>query len=315
MKTISCEKVRNIILTGDINLLNSSDDTYYYFNFSIHHIGDIFGGLDITYNFMMHNAISKIKLNVPDASNFMQQEFSDCCCIHLRRGNGTFPTLKFLSEMERFLSKEVVDSYWKTFHKERLGNSVNSKQYKYYDFLIERDTDIEKKDLPTNTTLRDFNWVNEYKIITDEDYFNLIINTILKENCNQKIYISSDIPRKYYSYYYDNFPSNIIDETLYFETFLKFYENKFPPEKLEKKYSVPVSKVFENVFDLMIGCYSKTIVKSTSNWSKIASLYKRKKIIHAGRVTSVNSLGNWIFMDGEIDFKDEFLYNQVNSKI
>lgn len=344
---ISCEKVRNIILTGDTNFLNSSSNIYYYFNFSIHAIGDIFTGLNITYEYMLHNAISKIKLNLPEASDYMQQQFSDCCCIHLRRGNGTFPTLKFLSEIKQFLPREILNSYWKTFHKERLGKSINSKEYKYYDFLIERDTDTENKNLSIENNLRDFNWVNEYKIVTDSDYFNLIINFILKEDPNQKIYISCDIPKQYYSYYYDNFPNNIVDETFHFKIFLKFYEGKIDSEKLGKKYSIPIDKVFENVFDLMIGCYSKIVVKSTSNWSQICSLYKKKQVIHASRITSTNSSGNWIFMNEypqlplkplseitssnkfrryscagirprvnrEIDFKDEVLYNQVNSEI
>lgn len=336
---ISCEKLRNIILTRDSELLNSSSDNYYYFNFSVHTIGDVFTGLDITYEFMLHDAISKIKLNLPEASDYMQREFSDYCCIHLRRGNGTFPTLKFLSEIKQFLPGEIFNSYWKTFHKERLGNSINSKQYKYYDFLIKRDTDTENKNLSIETTLRDFNWVNEYKIVTDSDYFNLIINFILKENPNQKIYISCDIPKQYYSYYYDNFPNNIVDETSQFKIFLKFYEGKIDSEKLKKKYSIPIAKVFENVFDLMVGCYSKIVVKSTSNWSQIFSLYKKKKVIHASRITPTNCLGNWIFMDEypqlplkpssevlssgkdphprmnqEIDFKDEVLYNQYDSQ-
>lgn len=299
---ISCEEVRDIISTEDNSLLNI--DTYYYFNFSVHRIGDIFDNQNITYNSIIHNAVSKIELKLPIVSNFIQQEFSDCCYIHLRRGSGTFPTLKFLSEMEQFLPKETIDSYWKTFHRNRLGNSRYSKTYKYYDFLVQKDTDIEKKYLPTKKVSGDFNWVNDYKIIADSDYFNLIDTVILKNNPDQKIYISSDIPKKYYSYYYDNFPNNIMDKDFYFKKFLNFYKNKLPAEKFKKQYSIPIVKVFENVFDLMVGCYAETVVKSTSNWSKIASLYKKKKIIHADRIISMNSLGNWIFIDHEIDFID-----------
>jgi hypothetical protein len=301
---LTWEKVRDIILTEDNSLLNSSDDTYYYFNFSIHYIGDIFCNQNITNNFIIHNGVSKIKLKLPIVSDFIEQEFSDCCYIHLRRGNGTFPTLKFLNEMERFLSKETVDFYWKTFHRERLGKSIRSKTYKYYDFLIDKDTDTEKKYLPTKKVAYDYTWVNNYKIISDSDYFNLIQTVILKENPDQKIYISSDIPKKYYSYYYDNFPNNIMDKEFYFKKFLNLYKNKLPAEKFKNQYSIPIFKIFENVFDLMVGCYSETVVKSTSNWSKISALYKKKNIIHADRILSINSLGNWIFIDHEIDFID-----------
>jgi hypothetical protein len=303
---LSWEEVSNIISTENNSML---DDMYYYFNFSVHNIGYIFHDQKITYSRIIHNAVSKIKLKLPEASNFMEKEFSDCCCIHLRRGHGTFPTLKFLSEMERFLSKELVKSYWKTFHRSRIGTSIHSKEYKYFDSLIEKDTDTEKKYLPTRKLFMDYGWVNDYKIIPDSDYFNLIQTVILEENSDQKIYISSDIPREYYSYYYDNFPHNIIDKDLYFKKFLSLYKNKLPSKEFKKKYSIPISKVFENVFDLMVGCHSKIVVKSSSNWSKIACLYKKKKIIHADDVLSTNSLGNWIFVDYEIDFLGENLYN------
>jgi hypothetical protein len=313
--SIGWEEVKNIMLTGNSTVLDSSNDVYYYLDFSLEDFVNIFEGQNVTNNFIMHKAVSEIKLKLPIVSDFMQQEFSDCCCIHLRRGHGTFPTLKFLQEMEQFLSKERVNFYWRNFHRSRLGDSVHSKTYKYYDSLIERDTDIKEKNLSSNQLIYDYKWVNNYKIVLDSDYFNLIQNFILKEKYDEKIYISSDIPRAYYSYYYNNFSSNIMDEDVYFLKFSNLHKGQIPTEQLEKRYSIPISKVFKNVFDLMVGCYSKTIVRSTSNWSKISSLYKRKKVIHADRITSTNSLGNWIFMNGEIDFIDDSLYNGKSSLI
>lgn len=306
---ISWEELNNIISTENNSML---DNMYYYFNFSVHNIGYIFLDQKITYSHIIHNAVSKIKLKLPDVSNFMQREFSDCCYIHLRRGHGTFPTLKFLKEMEQFLSKELVNSYWKIFHRDRIGNSIRSEEYKYFNSLIENDTDTEKKYLPTRKLILDYGWVNDYKIIPDSDYFNLIQTVILKENPDQKIYISSDIPKRYYSYYYDNFPHNMMDKDFYFKKFLSLYKNKLPAREFKKNYSIPISKVFENVFDLMVGCYSEIIVKSSSNWSRISSLYKKKKLIHADRILSTNSFGNWIFLDYEIDFLGENIYNILN---
>lgn len=307
---ISWEDVRNIMMTKDSSLLTPSDNKYYYLNFSLEDMAKIFNGQDITNNFIMHEGISKIKLKLPIVSDFIQKEFSDCCYIHLRRGHGTFPTLKFLSEFEQFFSKKTVFDYWETFHKIRLGRSIRSQKYEYFDSLIEKDSDTEKKYLPTGKLVYDYEWVNNYKIVPDSDYFNLIQNFILKENPNQKIYISSDIPKKYYSYYYDSFPHNMMDKDFYFQIFLDFYKDNIPEEKLQKRYSIPILKVFENVFDLMVGFYSKTIIRSVSNWSKMASLYKRKKVILADRITSMNSLGNWILIDHEIDFIDGSVYNE-----
>jgi hypothetical protein len=266
----------------------------------------------------MHKAASKIKLKLPAASNFIKKEFYDSCCIHLRRGHGTFPTLKFLDEISQFLPKETIDLYWKLFHSSKLGNCKDSKEYKYYDSLLEKDAGVGGTSSSAQwKTRRDFhfNWVNTYKIISDSDYFNLIDNVILRENPNQKIYISADIPQKYYSYYYDRYPNNIIDKTYYFKKFLSFYINKISPEKLKTKYSISISKTFENVFDLMVGCHSEIVVKSTSNWSAISSVYKKKKIIFVDQIVSRTSLGNSTFIDYTtgFDFMDEIPYNEEDS--
>jgi len=333
---LSYQEVKNIVSTKNGELLNSSSDIYYYFNFLMSDIcKHIFDGTNVPYDWVIHNAVSKIKLNSSEASDYMQQQFSDYCCIHLRRGNGTFPTIKFLKEFKQFLPIEIISTYWEQFHKENLGRSIKSKDYKFFDCMVQRDNDIKDRDSPEfKPFISYFKWVNEYRIVTDSDYFNLIINFLLKEDPNQKICISSDIPKKYYSYYYQNFPHNIIDTTIQFRTFLKFYEGKLDPKKVTKKYSIPVDKVFENVFDLVVGFHSKIIVKSTSNWSEICSLYKKKKVIYASMIESTNSLSNWIFMDEypylplsspklslqkymmyrptvfeEIDFRDQIIYN------
>lgn len=313
---INFEQLKHIILTKDFSLLSHSEDTYYYFSFSIRRVSefyDIFDKNNVTYNSIMHNAISKVRLKLPNVSNFMQQEFSDCCCIHLRRGSKTFPTLKFLSELEQFLSKESLDSYWKTFHRNMLGSSRYSSEYKYYDSLVEKDTDIGEKYLPTKKMIKDFDWVNNYKITPDSDYFNLIDNIILTSNPNQKIYISSDIPEKYYSYYFDKYSDNIMDKTFYFREFLSLHKDQLPLEKLKKKYSISIFRTFQNVFDFMVGCYSEIMIKSSSNWSKVSSLYRKKKIIHADKVVSMNSFGNWTFVDYGIDFENESPYNGEDS--
>lgn len=328
---ITFEELKSIILNEDGNFLDSSKDIYYYFNFSVLRVDELYSIFDIkntTYNDIMHKAVSKIKLKLPVVSNFIEKEFSNSCCIHLRRGLGTFPTLKFLNEIEQFLPKETIDSYWKLFHASRLGNSKNSNEYKYYDSLLEKDTDIEEISSSTEKILYDdflqwkpekklnFNWTNSYKIISDSDYFDLIDNVILIENPNQKIYISSDIPKKYYSYYYDRYPNNIIDKTYYLKQFITLHKNKLPQEKIKLKYSISILKTFENVFDLMVACHSEILVKSTSNWSHVSSMYKKKKVIYADRTVSMTKLGKWTFADytDKIDFSDDFIYNEEDSQ-
>lgn len=307
---ISCEEAGYIISTKDTSSINFSENIYYYFNFSMHRVNDVYNKQNLRYDSIAYEGISKIKFKLSIVSDFIEKQFSDCCFIHLRRGNGTFPTLKFLNEMEQFLSKEIVDSYWKTFHTIRLGHSIRSEEYKYFDSLLEKDTDkkyyrIDKKYLLIKEPISDdAGWVNYYKTTADSDYFNVIINVILKDNPDKKLYISSDIPQKYYSYYYSNFPNNVMNKTFYFQQFLNLYENRLHVKEVNKEYSIPIFKIFENVFDLMVGCHSNMIVRSNSNWGKIVSLYKKKKIIQSSKITSINSLENWTFVDQDIDFVD-----------
>ena len=293
---ISFEKFKNILLNDKNPNLNFSENFYYYIDFSLYlkeKLEPYFRKRKTTYNQIMHEAAPKIKLKLKEASDFMKKEFSESCCIHLRRGLGTFPTMKFLNEIEKLIPIELLNSYWEIFHRKKLGESFSSMEYKYHNSLLEKDDNSEKKVFLTEKHLFDFNWTNSYKIIPDSDYFNLIDNKILLENPNQKIYISSDIPKKYYSYYQDRYPNNIMDKTFYFRKFLNLYKDKLPPEKLRRTYSISIFKTFENVFDLIVACHSKILVKSTSNWSYMSSFYKNKKVIHAARIVSSDSLGSW----------------------
>lgn len=315
---ISSEEFSNIILTDGYNT-KFSENNYYYFDF-IWDSQEVFDVLmrskRLTYYHLLHNSISKIKLKSFTAFEFFENQFSDFCCIHLRRGLGTFPTKKFLNEINQVLTKKMIDSYLNDFHLDRLGRYKHLNRYHYYDVLLVKDTDTERKDLNYQIDYQDFTWVNTYKIIPDSDYFNLIDNFILSENPDQKIYISSDIPKKYYSYYYDRYPDNIVDKIHYFRKFIDFYRNQIPTEKLQLKYSISIAKTFENVFDLMVGCHSKIIVRSASTWIDIPACYKKKKVISADKIVRTNSLGNWTLIDykNEVDWLSKMSYNQFCDK-
>jgi hypothetical protein len=117
-----------------------------------------------------------------------------------------------------------------------------------------------------------------YLTISDTAYFS-IIEDIISKNKNQKIYISSDIPENYYSYYFEKYPDNIISRNQYIDEFLNLFEYD---ETKVKTYKYSLKQTLINLFDLFVLSYSKTlIIDGSSTWGEIASLiHKNKKIIN-----------------------------------
>lgn len=326
---IDFQQLTDIISNEKNNFLKDSENIYYYFNIPLKYFPKIYYLIIEkkykTYDQILGEPISKIHLKNLLVEKFFEEEFSNCCCIHLRRGHGTFPTKKFLEELKHNLSESQIKDYWEQFHKNKIGKSEFSKKYlihqkfldktateeKYVNPYFNLNNDITPKTLlespelflelessaPSNVNYQIFDWIHVWKITSDSDYFNLIDNTILIENPNQKIYISSDIPMKYYSYYYDRYPNNIMDKRYYFKKFLNFYKGKIQKEKISIEYSVSISKTFENIFDLMVGFYSKILIKSNSNWSRISMYYRKKRIAIADQRYLESSLGTWTWYD------------------
>jgi hypothetical protein len=201
---------------------------------------------------IVFEGIKKIKFKKKEANQFFRENFSDCCSIHLRRGSGTIPSVGFIKE---YLSndKENLEKYVKDY-------IFNQKYYP-----------------PEN-----------YLIIPDSVYFS-IIDQIISDNKNQKIYISSDISEDYYNYYFKKYPDNVFSKQEYLEKFLNLFE--YDEIKI-KKYKYSLKQTLVNLFDLFILSYSKTlIVDDSSTWSFVASLiHKEKEVINAISYTMKNEL-------------------------
>lgn len=189
-----------------------------------------------------------IKFKNEEVENFFKEEFSDFVGIHIRRFCGV---IIGKGELET-LPKEIV-----------------------YDFY----RDYLRSSIPYIQGWRTLN--NEkyvHPFISDEHYYRAI-EEILDYNINQKFYLSTDIPHKYYQYYKERY-NNIYDKYDYFEKFekivkkhhekiLNFDASNIPNNVLER-YGKPEYLVFANLLDIFALSNSKLIIQSfLSSWGRI----------------------------------------------
>lgn len=187
--------------------------------------------------------ISKIKFKNKRVNKFFEDNFSDFCSIHLRRGVGTNPTLGFIKDFLFHKSKEELKKYLREY---------------YFNFGY----------CPPSS---------HYSIIPDSVYFSLI-DEIISNNKSQKFYISSDIPESYYSYYFDRYPNNIKKKEEYFKEFLSFFEYDDDICELYSYFGVLWKEALANLFDLFILSHSQTIlVDNYSTWAIVAPIMSKKK--------------------------------------
>lgn len=250
--TESCEKNLNNIKSTSLKL-SSQDikDIIYEKNLNI--LDDNF---DCYYsdeficfeNEITSLGISKIKFKNDNITKFFKDNFSNIFTVHLRRGLGTIPTFGFIKDFLSYKTKE----------------------------------DFKKYCLDYYLSIR-YDPPEEYSIIPDRIYFS-VIDEIIKENSNQKFYISSDIKEEYYSYYFDRYSNNIIKKEEYFHKFislLNIQNDFYLSDELNtfvgsKKFSL--HSTLANLFDLFVLINSHTlVVDNYSTWSIVASLIGRKK--------------------------------------
>lgn len=262
---LSSQDIRNIINGNKRNIFDNNSSPYY---------SDKFISFEER---IISVGISKIKFKNKKVNKFFEDNFSDFCSIHLRRGVGTNPTFGFIRDFLCHKSKKELKTY--------LG------EY-YFNF----------GHCPPS---------NHYNIIPDSVYFSLI-DEIISDNKSQKFYISSDIFESYYSYYFDRYPNNIKKKEEYFKEFLSFFDydediNEFYNYLGVNRYLW--KETLTNLFDLFILSHSHTIlVDSYSTWAIVASIISKKK-------NKINVVAHTLIRDSiSIDeFIKKYSYFQVRS--
>lgn len=262
---LSSQDIRNIVNRNKKNIFDNNSFPYY---------SDKFISLG---NRVISVGIEKIEFKDRKVNKFFEDNFSDFCSIHLRRGVGTNPTLGFIKDFLCYRSKKHLKTYLEEY---------------YFGFGY----------CPPS---------NHYNIIPDSVYFSLI-DEIISKNKSQKFYISSDISESYYSYYFDRYPNNIKKREEYLKEFLTFFNYD---EDVDQFYSyLGVNRylwkeTLINLFDLFALSHSSMIiVDSYSTWGMVSFLMSKKK-------TKINAVQHTMSRDSiSIDeFIKRYSYFQVKS--
>jgi adenylate kinase family enzyme len=111
--------------------------------------------------------------------------------------------------------------------------------------------------------------------IKDEVYFK-IIEKLLESDQNVKIYISTDLPEKFYKHYKIRyFKDTIKDKNDYYEKLKNVLKECFPESMIDKN-----KKIVENLLDFFVLAYSKFIIMHRySTWSKITQKVKNTSFL------------------------------------
>jgi hypothetical protein len=187
---------------------------------------------------ILSTSIKDMKFKDEKVNEFFKDRFSDFSSIHLRRGFGTTPSVGFV-EWYFSYNKEILKRYL----------------FDYYLYPGYAD--------------------NNFLIIPDVVYFSIIEDIILK-NKDHKIYISSDISENFYSYYFEKYPDNIVNNSQYIDEFLNLFEYD---ETKVKTYKYSLKRTLINLFDMFVLAHSKTlIIDGVSSWGHVAFLIGKKNI-------------------------------------
>lgn len=109
-----------------------------------------------------------------------------------------------------------------------------------------------------------------YTYIKDEVYFKLI-EKLLESDQNVKIYISTDLPEKFYKHYKTRyFKDTIKDKNDYYEKLKNVLKECFPVQFIDSN-----KKIVEDLLDFFVMAYSKFIIMPDySTWGRIAKKVK-----------------------------------------
>ena len=243
---IDCNLIKEVLLNDNIKNFIKHDhlviDKWYIFDNNVI-LDDDQKKINFTYDDI--DPISLIKFKDVALEDFFRKEFSDFISIHIRRYHGVI-----ISESNLTTLPEEI-------------------QYDFYCQYL-NDCKIYYNNWPTASYKHPF---------IDDKQFYKVIDTALGFNKNQKFYISTDIPKTYYRYYFDKY-QNIFDKYSYLKTFENLIKESYDENILNFDENVTNIKyyynkkshlVLGNLLDLFALSNSKLLVRSyMSSWSIVA---------------------------------------------
>jgi len=202
------------------------EDMDYHSDFEFRTISDLYSLDEVGEDTTLSNRpIKNIFLKNKELENMIKDITSDMIGIHVRRGRG----IKYNDVLLGTLPKDIQQKYLQFRGLE--GDAM--KKFYLYDF------------------------------VTDTEYFR-VIDDIIKNYPNKKIYISHDLPDELFEYFFEKYPNKILTKKYFYEY-------------IEGKFTTSNHHVL-NVIDLF--CLSHTFLlykHPTSTWSEFSDAYTEKE--------------------------------------
>ena len=156
---------------------------------------------------------------------------------------------EFLEDkLNSFVGWHLRRRYWVRVEREDLLTLPEHLREEYWnDIAIHRDISLDN-----------------YRFIPDQYYFQ-VLDKFIEKNKDQKIYLSTDLPYKFYEYYYDRY-QNLHTYDDFEDEYLSILKNSVSEEIIQKH-----ADIARHLFDCFALSYCKLMVNSPSCFSMFAS--------------------------------------------
>jgi hypothetical protein len=185
----------------------------------------------------MYHDIRMIKIKDKKLNQFFLDNFSKVVGTQIRRGLYTKLNKTYLDDLKQYVDPDNIK--------------------KYYTYL---------------------NNISIYGHLTIEpdDYYYEMIDKIINEDPNKKIYLSHDVPKIFINHFLEKYPNNIITKHDYLNEYLAYFseydiENDDNSKLSVKHYKLPFKKAIIDLLDFLALCNSELLIgrklKTNRPWS------------------------------------------------
>lgn len=200
----------------------------------------------------MYYDIRLIKIKDEKLNQFFLDNFSNVIGTQIRRGLFTYLNKTYIDDLKQYVDSDTIKKYYEHL------NNIN-----------------ESNILP----------------IEPDNYYYEMIDKIINEDPNKKIYLSYDVPKSFINHFLEKYPNNIITKHNYLDEYLGYFseydiENNNHSKLSVSHYKLPFKKAIIDLLDFLALCNSELLIcrklkldRRWSAWLHLTRDYNGKNII------------------------------------
>jgi len=201
--------------------------------------------------------LKQFKFKNNDVNKFFENNFSNIVSMQIRRGSGIRVQKEYIETLKEHVDPKIIKNYYQHLYK--VGGEFNACSYPLH----------------------------------SDEYYYSIIEKILENDPNQKIYVSYDVPKSFINHILEKYPNNLVTKHNYLDEYLNFFNDL---NLKSDNHFLSLEKTVINLLDFFALAHSGSIVShakvdmnnllesfftvNQSGWIYFSLFYKPKKVIH-----------------------------------